>query len=79
MLGIWEQENIVTISIRDYMLAANGEPVPLKNGVTLSLDVWQAMMRNVTDIDADVCMLEKQWRRNNSDGASMISIEDLTT
>jgi hypothetical protein len=40
MLGIWEQENIVTISIRDYMLAGNGEPVPLKNGVTLSLDVW---------------------------------------
>ena len=41
------------------MLAGNGEPVPLKNGVTLSLDVWQAMMRNVSDIDADVCMLER--------------------
>jgi hypothetical protein len=53
-IGLWREQNLFLIHIRDYRQGYNGLHIPEPKGIALPLPVWNTLYSNIHDINHDV-------------------------
>ena len=61
-IGMWQEQNLFLIHIRDFKLGYNGMHLPEQKGIALTLSVWRQLFSNINHINEDVEELAKKYK-----------------